>query len=126
VRRCARCGVERASALTGGGLLVGLRALVRLVGLLVVLLGRALAVRAVALPRAPAVVGRVEAGALEVDRDRVQDLRQRRRTADLAYLGVGIGDPVEYLEEMPVRTPKLVDRHGRSRLAGRSAASGRA
>src|SRR6185312_10059744 len=72
---------ERRSALAGRGLLV-------LLGLTVAL------GRSVALPRAAAVVGGVEPRALEVDRNRVEHLRQRRRAAHLADLRIRIADPV--------------------------------
>ena len=59
---------------------------------------------------AASVVGRVEARALEVDRDRVQHAG-RRRTAHLA-LGRGIlDDPLHHLEPVVIGTAVLVDRH---------------
>src|SRR5439155_18888489 len=63
--------------------------------------------------RRAAVVGRVEARPLVVHRDRVQHALQRRRAAHLAVLRRGLRHAVEDLEQVPVRTLVLVDRHGR-------------
>ena len=67
-------------------------------------------------PPAP-VVGRVEAGALEVHRDGVEHLLDGALAADLARLDRGVRNPLEDLEGMPVGTAVLVDRHGARRLA---------
>ena len=45
------------------------------------------------------------------DCDRVQHPLQRRGVADLAAHRAGLVDPVEHLEQMPVRALVLVDRH---------------
>ena len=58
-----------------------------------------------------AVVGRVEPGALEMDRDRVQDSLDGALAADLADLRRVVGHLLEDLEEMAVRAFVLVDRH---------------
>ena len=43
----------------------------------------------------------------------MEHLQERRRAADLADLRIRIGHPVEHLEQVPVRTAELVDRHGK-------------
>src|SRR5207237_3464059 len=75
------------------------------------------------LARASAVVGRVEARALVVDRDGVKHAYERRRPTDLTALRAGLVHAVEDLEQMPVRTLVLVDRHGGRRLAARPEAT---
>src|SRR5205085_2785802 len=59
-----------------------------------------------------AVVGRVEARALVVDRDRVEDELERRGLADVAAVGRRRGHRLEALEDVAVRAAILVDRHG--------------
>ncbi len=59
-----------------------------------------------------AVVGRVEAGALVVHRDGMEDQLQRRLPAHLAGRRPGLRHAVEHLEQMTVRAAVLVDRHG--------------
>ena len=44
--------------------------------------------------------------------DRMQHTDERRRAAHLACFGPGLAHAVEYLEDMPVRTLVLVERHG--------------
>src|SRR5262249_54738607 len=68
--------------------------------------------------RATPVIRRVEAGALEVDGDRVENALDRLRTTDLALLGRGFADPLEQLENVSVRTTVLVDRHFLTVAAG--------
>src|SRR5262249_60282959 len=63
------------------------------------------------LARATAVVGRVEAGPLVVDRNRVEHAHERRSVADLALRRARLVHAVEDLEQMPVRAFVLVDRH---------------
>ena len=76
-----------------------------------------------ALALGRAVVGVVEARALEVHGDRVEDALDRR-AARLAGRGHGrVGDLLHHLEQVPVLAAVLVDRHGR---AARSAARLRA
>jgi len=60
-----------------------------------------------------AVVGRVEARALEVDRDREQSLLDRPRTADGTRRRRRVGHLLEELERVPVRAAVLVDGHAR-------------
>src|SRR5262249_60483369 len=68
--------------------------------------------------RAATIVRRVEAGALEVDGDRVEDTLDGLRPADLALLGRRLADPLEQLENVSVRTTVLVDRHVLTVAAG--------
>src|SRR5579884_938108 len=86
-------------------------------------LGLRLAAARVAFLRrrlALAVVGRVEARALVVDRDRVEHELDRRHVADVAALGRGRRHRLEALERMPVRAAVLVNRHsGRRRYQRR-------
>ena len=58
-----------------------------------------------------AVVGRVEARALVVDRDRIENDLERRSTAHVALLGHGRSHRLEALKRVPVRAAVLVDRH---------------
>ncbi len=58
-----------------------------------------------------AVVGRVEARALVVDGHRVEHELDGTRLADVARLGRGRRHRLETLEEMPLGTAVLVDRH---------------
>src|SRR5207237_10924389 len=73
-----------------------------------------------ALAAAAPVVGRVEARAFEVDRDRVQHPLDRTLPADLTRRRRRIGHALEELENVALRAFVLVDRHGRTRLAAAS------
>jgi LCP family protein required for cell wall assembly len=73
--------------------------------------------------RRPRVVGGVEARALEVDGDRVQNDLDRALTADWAVLRRRRVDRLEHLEKVPVGTTVLVRRH-ESRLPACLAVSG--
>src|SRR3990170_1730818 len=64
------------------------------------------------LAAAAPVVCRVEAGALEVHRDRVEHLLDGAFAAHFAGLGRRVRHPLEDLEGVPVGTAVLVDRHG--------------
>src|SRR4051812_47687906 len=96
-----RLGVR---GLGGVGLLVGLLGVV-----LVGAVGGGLVHLALALGRA--VVRVVEARALEVHGDGVEDARHRR-AALLALRDGSVGDLLHHLEQVPVLAAKLVDRHG--------------
>src|SRR4029450_13674174 len=62
------------------------------------------------LPRA-AVVGRGKPRAVEVDSHRVEDLLDRRLAAHRTYLRRRVVHALEELEDVPVGTAILVDRH---------------
>ena len=76
--------------------------------------------------RALAVIGRVEARALVVDRHRVEDELQRRCAAHLARLRRRRGHRLEALERVAFGAAVLVDRHRRRTVATHPAASIRA
>ncbi len=67
--------------------------------------------RVLRLARPAAVVGRVEAGPLVVNRHRMEHTLERLGTADLAPVRARIRHAVEDLQQMPVRALVLVDRH---------------
>src|SRR5438034_11568566 len=94
---------------------LGLGSLLRFLLLLLLLLPAALVSAVGSVLRgfagAAPVVGRVEAGALEVDRHRIEDALEWPLAADLALLGRGLVDPLEELEQMPVRATVFVDWH---------------
>src|SRR4051794_27766561 len=75
---------------------------------------------AAVLPRrlsgALAVVGGVEAGALVMNRDRMEHARERTSAAHLAHVGRRLHHPVPHVEEVAVRTAVFVDRHRCGRL----------
>src|SRR5438309_1185133 len=85
--------------LSRGVLLLGL------LGLLGLLARAGIAVlRGLLAPTAASVVGRVEAGALEVHRDRMQHDLERALAADGARLGRRGVDRLEHLEQVPFGT----------------------
>src|SRR5262249_17761964 len=105
-RLCRR--LRRLLVAAGSGLLLGLRFRLGLATLAAA--GRAaVAVLLRGLPLA--VVGRVEAGALVVDRDRVEDELDGSRAALVALFRRRGGDGLEALEMVPVGAAVLVDRH---------------
>ena len=67
------------------------------------------------LAPAAAVVGRVETGAAKVNRHRVEDRLDRGGAAFRAGFGSRLGDALEELEDVPVRTLVFVRRHGNER-----------
>src|SRR6266511_1511440 len=77
------------------------------------------------LAPAASVVGRVEGGALEVHRDRLEDALERALAALFACLRRGVAHALEDLEDVPLRTLVLVDGH-RPRLATAQEDSGSA
>src|SRR5205085_2309611 len=117
--RRVRGGVRprRDLELPGPGLSFGgLRLLLFLLGLLLGGLFRLRAGVAVGTgllaPAAAAVVGRVEAGAPEEDRHRMQHLLDRPLAADLTDRRRRIVHSLEDLEQVSVRATVFVDRHG--------------
>ena len=101
---------RRARLVAGGFLLAGRGLLGRLVGGL--LGGRAgVALFRGGLSPALAVVGRVEAGAFEVDGDREQDLLDGPGAARRADLDGRVAHLLEDLERVPVGTTVFVDGH---------------
>ncbi len=94
-----------------GGLRLGLVRL-RLLAGVPARLAAAIAVRRARTPVAAPVIGRVEARALEVDRSRIEHLRDRPCAADLAHLGRRIRHALEQLEGVAVWAAIFVDRHG--------------
>jgi hypothetical protein len=60
---------------------------------------------------ATAVVGRVETGAAEMDRDGIEDGLDGRRPANRARLRRRIGNALEDFEDVPVRTLVFVRGH---------------
>ena len=65
----------------------------------------------VLLPTPTTVVRRVEARALEVDGNGIEDSLDRLRAADLTDLRRRVAHPLKQLKDMAFRAPVLVDRH---------------
>src|SRR6266511_2255211 len=101
---------RRAHRLGLGGLLLDLLHLVALLALLG-LLAAVLRGRLLLLP-ATAVVGRIETRALEVHGYWVENDLDRPLSADLARFGRRVAHALEALEQVALRAPVLVDRHG--------------
>src|SRR5712692_1998038 len=102
-----------------GGLLLGRRVLlVRLVLLVFLVVSarvrsrlRGRLLRPVPLAPAAPVVGRVETGTAEMNRDRIENGLDRRCPADRTRLWRRIGNAFEDLEDVPVRTLVFVRGH---------------
>src|SRR5207245_8169623 len=67
--------------------------------------------RGLLLASTPPVVGGVEPRAAEMNRDGIQHRLDRRGPADGTRLGRRVGDPLENLEDVPVRALVFIGRH---------------
>src|SRR5205823_14942599 len=63
------------------------------------------------LAAASTVVGGVEPGAAEMDRDGIEHRLDRRSAADRTSFGGRVGDPLEDFEDVPVRALVFIGRH---------------